>query len=499
MKTTLKRGAGILMPVSSLPSPYGIGTFGQAAYDFVDFLVMARQRYWQVLPLDPTSFGDSPYQSYSAFAGNPYFIDLDILAAEGLLTQAEIDACEWGDDEASVDYDAVGKYRYPLLRKAFERSGYRDEESYGKFCEDSRYWLNDYALYMALKNHFDNVEWALWPDDIKYREEDAVERYSAILADDIEFWKFLQYKFFEQWEKLRTYANGKGISIIGDIPIYVAYDSADIWVHPELFMLDEKSLAPTLVSGVPPDIFSEDGQFWGNPLYRWDVHEATDFAWWRERMKSCAKLYDVVRIDHFIGIVQYYSIPADAENARNGEWFAGPGKKLTDAIDQAVGDTKIVAEDLGISVPGVKDLLEETGYPGMKILQFAFSGDSFNEHLPHMYDPNTIVYGGTHDNETLVGYFDPEKCDPRELQYLVDYTGVSHQSDIVSRLIALAYESVASVAIFQAQDILRLDNSARMNTPATIGGNWKWRECDGELGENEALELAKLVDTYGRF
>ncbi len=499
MKTTLERGAGILMPVSCLPSPYGIGTFGKAAYDFVDFLKRSRQKYWQVLPLGPTSYGDSPYQSFSAFAGNPYFIDLDILAKEGLLTKEEINECYWGSDETRTDYAALFENRYPLLRKAFERSDYYKEEAYSKFLVDSWYWLNDYALYMAIKFHFDNKEWTLWPDDIKYRTGDAPERYREELKDDIEFWKFLQYKFYEQWGKLKAYANDKGISIIGDIPLYVSYDSADVWTHPGLFMLDEESLAPTLVSGVPPDAFSEDGQLWGNPLYRWDVHEKTDFTWWKERMRSCARLYDVVRIDHFIGVVQYYAIPADAEDAKLGEWLKGPGKKLTDAIDQVVGNTKIVAEDLGISVPEVKELLEETGYPGMKILEFAFSGDRFNEHLPHMYEPNSIVYGGTHDNETLAGYFDPEKREPWELQFIVDYMGISHKDEIVDKLLATAYESVASVVIFQAQDILRLDNSARMNSPGTVGGNWTWRLKKGQLGEDQISELAWLADTYGRF
>ena len=499
MKTVLERGAGILMPVSSLPSPYGIGTFGKAAYEFVDWLKTARQKYWQVLPVGPTSYGDSPYQSFSAFAGNPYFIDLDILKDEGLLTQEEIDACFWGDDETKVAYDAVFWYRFPLLKKAFARSGFRGEEGYEKFCEDNRYWLNDYAFYMALKSRFDNVEWLKWPEDIRSRQQDALERYGRELAEEIDFWKFLQYKFSQQWRELREYANGQGISIIGDIPIYVALDSADVWTHPELFWLDEKDLTPVRVAGVPPDAFSETGQLWGNPLYRWDVQEKTDFEWWKERMRSSARLYDVVRIDHFIGVVRYYTIPAGAEDGRIGEYLKGPGKKLTDAINMVVGDTKIIAEDLGVFLPEVKELLEETGYPGMKILEFAFSGDRFNEHLPHMYSPNSVVYGGTHDNETLVGYFDPEARPWEELQYIVDYMGISHRTEIVDRLLFTAYASVASVAIFQTQDILQLDNSARMNTPGAFAGNWRWRMRPGQLTKEHSDRLAWLVDVFGRF
>ena len=416
MKTMLERGAGILMPVSSLPSPYGIGTFGSAAYEFVDFLKKARQKYWQVLPVGPTSYGNSPYQSFSAFAGNPYFIDLDTLVKEGLLTQDEINACYWGDNPTQVAYDAVFWYRFPLLKKAYARSEYREEQGYEKFCMDSWFWLNDYAFYMALKFHFDNKEWLAWPEDIRFRKKEAVESYREELKDEIDFWKFLQYKFYQQWGKLRAYANEQGISIIGDIPIYVALDSADVWTHPELFLLDEENLTPLKVAGVPPDAFSETGQLWGNPLYRWDVQEKTDFAWWKERMKASTRLYDVVRIDHFIGVTQYYAIPAGSEDGKTGEWLKGPGKKLTDAINMVIGDTKIIAEDLGIFVPEVKELLEETGYPGMKIIEFAFSGDRFNEHLPHMYSPNSVVYGGTHDNETLVGYFKPEARQWWELQ-----------------------------------------------------------------------------------
>lgn len=499
MTTMLKRGAGILMPISSLPAPYGIGTFGKSAYEFADSLKRARQSYWQVLPLGPTSYGDSPYQSFSAFAGNPYFIDLDALLEEELLTKEEIDACYWLDSEEEVKYDAVYYYRFPLLKKAYERSRHGETEEYRAFCAKNSHWLDDYALYMALKGHFGNKEWMKWEEPIRLRKPEAVKRYEELLREEIGYWKFLQFKFYEQWEQLKNYVNGLGISIIGDIPIYVALDSADVWTHPELFQLDPDTLTPLRVAGVPPDAFSDDGQLWGNPLYDWDKIEETGFAWWKDRMRASARLYDVVRIDHFIGVVQYYSIPYGAEDGKMGEWKQGPGKKLTDAINEAAGDAKIIAEDLGIFCPAVKELLRETGYPGMKIIEFAFSGDRFNEHLPHCYEPNSVVYGGTHDNETLVGYFKPEARQWWELQYIADYLGAAHHEEVPDKVFRAAYGSVASVAVFQMQDVLGLGNEARMNTPGTVGGNWKWRMKPGAFGERETGYLAFLVDTFGRF
>lgn len=499
MTTMLKRGAGILMPISSLPAPYGIGTFGKSAYEFADSLKRARQSYWQVLPLGPTSYGDSPYQSFSAFAGNPYFIDLDALLEEELLTKEEIDACYWLDSEEEVKYDAVYYYRFPLLKKAYERSRHGETEEYRAFCAKNSHWLDDYALYMALKGHFGNKEWMKWEEPIRLRKPEAVKRYEELLREEIGYWKFLQFKFYEQWEQLKNYVNGLGISIIGDIPIYVALDSADVWTHPELFQLDPDTLTPLRVAGVPPDAFSDDGQLWGNPLYDWDKIEETGFAWWKDRMRASARLYDVVRIDHFIGVVQYYSIPYGAEDGKTGEWKQGPGKKLTDAINEAAGDVKIIAEDLGIFCPAVKELLRETGYPGMKIIEFAFSGDRFNEHLPHCYEPNSVVYGGTHDNETLVGYFKPEARQWWELQYIADYLGAAHHEEVPDKVFRAAYGSVASVAVFQMQDVLGLGNEARMNTPGTVGGNWKWRMKPGAFGERETGYLAFLVDTFGRF
>lgn len=495
----LKRGAGILMPISSIPSPYGIGTFGKSAYEFADLIKRARQSYWQVLPLGPTSYGDSPYQPFSAFAGNPYFIDLDVLKEEGLITAEEINGCNWYDVEEEVKYDAINYYRYPLLRKAFGKSAHRQTAEYIEFCEENKDWLCDYALYMALKDLFAGIEWLKWDEDIRLRKPEAMVRYKEELSEPIAYWKFLQFKFYEQWDKLKAYVNEKEIKVIGDLPIYVALDSSDVWSHPELFQLDEKTLLPTEVAGVPPDAFTDEGQMWGNPIYDWKKMEETGFAWWRARMKASARLYDAVRIDHFIGVAQYYSIPYGSPDAKKGEWKKGPGRKLTDAIDEAAGHTKIIAEDLGIFSPDVKKLLGETGYPGMKIIEFAFSGDRFNEHLPHCYSPNSVVYGGTHDNETLAGYFKADKREWWELQYIADYLGAAHQNEVVDKVFRAAYSSVASVAVFQMQDVLGLDNRARMNTPGTVGGNWKWRMKQGQFGESEINYLSKLVDVFGRF
>ena len=491
----LKRGAGLLLPISSLPSPYGIGTLGKEAYKFVDYLVEAGQKYWQVLPVGPTSYGDSPYQSFLAFAGNPYFIDLDYLVEEGLITKAQIKKFPWGDNAEYIDYATVYGSRFQILRMAFNNSTYAETKEYAQFEKDNEYWLDDYSLYMAVKFKFDNQEWSKWDYDIKARQPEAIDRYKEELKDDIAFWKFCQFKFFEQWNKLRVYANESGIEIIGDIPIYVAMDSADVWAHKDLFELDE-DFEQINVAGVPPDAFSEDGQLWGNPLYNWNRMEECDFEWWKQRMASNSKIYDYIRIDHFIGVVNYYSIEAGCENAKEGVWRQGPGKKLTDAIDSAIGDAKIIAEDLGIVSPAVRELLAETGYPGMNIIEFAFDGGPTNSHLPHNYKPNSLVYGGTHDNETVVGYFSSRSA--ADLKYAYKYLGVTKKSEIPAAVLRAAYASVAAIAIFQVQDILELGNEARMNTPSTVGDNWKWRMLKGSLTKKKAKELKELAEFYAR-
>ncbi len=496
MKTkTFKRSAGILLPISSLPSNYGIGTLGKEAYKFVDFLKSAGQKYWQVLPVGQTSFGDSPYQSFSAFAGNPYFIDLDYLVAEELITKDEIKAFDWGDDETDVDYAKIFYSRFKILKLAFSRSNHTESLKYIKFCIKNDYWLEDYSFYMALKEHFQTNEWLKWDDDIKFREPDAIVYYKKLLKEQIEFWKFCQYKFFEQWKKLKKYANKNKIKIIGDIPIYVALDSADVWVNYDLFELDEER-EPINVAGVPPDCFSETGQRWGNPLYDWGKMEDTNFEWWRKRMEYSSTIYDVIRIDHFIGISRYYAIPSTCETAMEGEWKKGPGSKLTNAINESIGKSKIVAEDLGIVSEDVRELLKANNYPGMKVLQFGFDGSPDNDHLPYNYEKNIFVYGGTHDNETIMGFI--ESREEENLEYIMNFLNVSKKKDIPKAMLRLGYSSVANVCIFQMQDILELDNKSRMNFPSTIGTNWRWRLKDNQVTSKIAKELKELAILYGR-
>ncbi len=494
-KQELSRGVGILMPISSLPSPYGIGTLGEESYHFADFLKRIGCKYWQVLPVGPTSFGDSPYQSFSAFAGNPYFIDLDYLVEEELLLPGEINGLEWEQREDCIDYARIYELRFQVLKKAFQRSEHLQTKEYQEFCKENSYWLKDYSFYMAIKGHFNNHEWLLWDEDIKLREPGAVKRYTILLEDEIRFWEFCQYKFRQQWDKLKAYVNKQGIQIIGDIPLYVSADSSDVWVHGNLFELDERK-NPINVAGVPPDAFSEDGQRWGNPLYRWDVMEKEEFNWWRERMKFSAKLYDVIRIDHFIGIVNYYSIPTECPTAKEGEWRIGPGEKLTNVINESISDAKIIAEDLGVITENVRDLILKTGYPGMKILEFGLVGPPDHEYLPHNYKTtNLVAYTGTHDNETLVGYIEGMK--EEELNFAYRYFDVSTKSELPYAIIRTLYSSIADVVMIQMQDILQLDNSARMNFPSTIGGNWQWRMKKSqynELKEEILLEYAFVFD-----
>lgn len=501
------RGAGILMAVSSLPSPYGIGTFGKAAYDFVDFVQACSHKYWQVLPLGPTTYGDSPYQSYSAFAGNPYFVDLDILIDEGLLAKEEVTSIDWGGNEY-VDYEKQYNNRFKVLHKAFERfkavraeskvklaAGLPEYKKYDNFMRDNADWLMDYALFMAVKAELEYKSWAEWDDDIKFRTPSGIEKYTNKLAGEIEFWIFVQYEFDKQWSKLKKYANDRNIEIIGDIPIYMGYDSVDVWANAKDFLLDE-NLMPTKVAGVPPDAFSDLGQKWGNPLYDWKKIEAEDFEWWRKRMQRSAKLYDVIRIDHFIGIVKYYTIPAEMPDARRGRYEDGPAQKLIDVINDAIGDKKIIAEDLGVSLKEVDELLEVNNYPSMKVLEFAFGGDRKNPHLPFNYKKNCVVYGGTHDNETLMGYFTDHN--EWELGYAFDYLDTRDRARMVDNVFRAAYGSVADLVIFAVQDILKLDNRARMNTPSSFGNNWKWRMLPSALTEKHINDMRYLASVFGR-
>ena len=492
----LPRGAGILMSISSLPSAYGIGTMGKESYRFADFLKRSGFRYWQVLPIGPTSFGDSPYQSFSAFAGNPYFIDLDLLIEEDLLKPEEVKGLPWQQAEDCVDYAGIYQLRFQVLHKAFVRSRHRGRPEFDAFYRDNCYWLKDYSLYMAVKGHFGNQEWLKWEEGIRNRGRESVEYYSELLKEEMAFWEFCQFKFQEQWNNLKTYVNRLGIRIIGDIPLYVSGDSSDVWVHGNLFELDQLK-NPIHVAGVPPDAFSADGQRWGNPLYRWESMEQEGFLWWRERMRMSAALYDVIRIDHFIGIVNYYSIPAECPTAVIGEWREGPGKKLTDVIDESIGGAKIIAEDLGIITPKVRELINTTGYPGMKILEFALEGPGDHDYLPHNYKiTNLVAYTGTHDNETLVGYIHRKR--EQELEFAYRYFGVSGKEELPYAIIRALYSSIADAAIIQMQDLLLLDNRARMNYPSTIGGNWQWRMTSDQYHLVDEELLLQYAEDYAR-
>lgn len=495
MKKALERGAGILLPISSLPSPYGIGSLGKEAYEFVDRLKEAGQRYWQVLPIGPTSFGDSPYQSFSAFAGNPYFIDFDILIHEGLLTQEEVDAYSWYDQPDDIDYARLYRQRFEVLRKAYGRSKHETSKQYAEFLTENENWLPDYALYMAVKADHENKEWLSWEEPVLKREETALRKCREQLHDEIGFYMFLQFKFDEQWKTLKSYANRHGISLIGDIPIYVALDSADVWANTEQFQLDH-DLQPVCVAGCPPDAFSDYGQKWGNPLYDWDKMEADGFLWWRKRMKNSARLYDVIRIDHFLGIIKYYTIPYDMPDAIQGSYEQGPGQKLLDAVNESIGNKKIIAEDLGVSIPEVEKVLEYNNYPGMKVLEFAFGGDRKNPHLPYNYTHNCVCYGGTHDNETLLGYFN-ERNDG-ELGYAYDYLDTRDKCRMVDMVFRAAYSSIAVLTIFSVQDILKLDNSARMNFPSSLGNNWKWRMKKNQLNWEHLNAMRYLASVFDR-
>lgn len=506
----MKRRCGVLLPVASLPGRYGIGCFSKDAYEFIDFLADAGQTYWQILPLGQTGYGDSPYQSFSTFAGNPYFIDLQELIERGYIAAEDAEQCDFGSDPRCIDYEKIYFRRYPLLWKAYENSPFAlfvktpwQEKTFDKervdfetFIVNAADWLPDYALYSAIKKYFDGKSFIEWEDDIRLRRPQALARYREKLADSIRFYEFLQYFFDRQWHKLKTYANSKGIRIIGDIPIYVAFDSADTWSHPELFQLDEKGY-PTDVAGVPPDAFSSTGQLWGNPLYRWDYHKKTGYAWWISRLRQCFSLYDVVRIDHFRGFDAYYAVPFGEKTAMNGEWRPGPGLDLFNVMKRELGEKHVIAEDLGLLTDSVIDMVKATGFPGMKILEFAFGGGSGNSYLPHNYVENCIAYTGTHDNQTLKGWYDG--LDRKTKKAVRTYAGISARSKHPERqLVRILFMSVASTVIVPVQDYLELGDEARINTPSTLGGNWQWRLLPGELTEDLGKEMLELAKTYGR-
>jgi 4-alpha-glucanotransferase len=483
------------MPISSLPSPYGIGTMGKAARKFIDFLEKAGQTYWQILPICQTSYGDSPYQSFSSFAGNPYFIDLEYLCKEKLLTKKECESFAWGDNPSYVDYGTMYESRYALLRKAYVRFQKNIPQDYASFCKKEKEWLDEYSLFMALKDANGGVSWLEWDTDLKLRKEDVLENARKTYASDIDFYRMLQYLFFKQWRELKAYANGKGIEIIGDVPIYVALDSADVWANPGQFYLD-KNLNPIEVAGCPPDAFSADGQLWGNPLFRWDVMKKDGFTWWTKRIKAVASLYDIVRIDHFRGFDSYYAIPAKDDTAKNGKWKKGPGIALFETLEQNLGKLPIIAEDLGFLTPSVHKLLKDSGFPGMKVIQFAFDAREDSDYLPHNYPTNCVVYTGTHDNDTVMGWM---KTAPRQsVKFAKEYLNLTKEEGYNWGMMRAAWSSVADMAIVPMQDILGLGSEARINIPSTLGDNWKWRATEDQIDNKLAKRVYKYVQMYGR-
>lgn len=488
------RKSGILMHVTSLPNAYGIGSMGQCAYDFVDFLCEAGQSYWQILPLNPTGYGDSPYQSFSTYAGNHYLIDLDQLIREGLLEQAEVDAVSWSRDENRVDYGCLYENRTKLLHTAFER--FRPDARFTAFVAENAYWMEDYALFMALKDAFHGRAWQNWSVSLLMRIPAVLETYRQDLKEQIEFQYFLQYKFFEQWKALRTYANERGIRIIGDVPIYVPLDSADVWANHHLFQLDQ-SRRPKMVAGCPPDSFSADGQLWGNPLYDWDKMKQTGFEWWIQRLKAASRMYDVVRLDHFRGFESYWAIPAGDATAANGCWKQGPGLAFIQAIQEALPNLDFIAEDLGYVTPEVRQLQEDSGYPGMKVMEFAFDSREAGNYLPHLYPVNSVCYSGTHDNLTMQQWFD--EAAPADVAEAKAYMGLSEEEGYVWGMIRGCMGSVSKLCVIQMQDYLELGGEARMNFPGTLTNkNWTWRAGEGFITPELTRRILQLTRRYGR-
>ena len=491
----MQRSSGILMPVFSLPSPYGIGTLGQAARDFVDFLKAAGQSWWQILPVGPTGYGDSPYQSFSAYAGNPYLIDLDLLREDALLTQAEIDGVFWGSNPERVDYGAMYQNRLAVLSLACSRSRKQCAEAVARFSAENCEWLPDYALFMALKRRFGGKPWQAWPEDIRLRRPEAMERYRTMLTADVELFTCLQFLFFRQWDDLRAYAAGQGVRIIGDLPIYVAMDSVDVWADPGSFQLDD-SLTPKEVAGVPPDYFSADGQLWGNPLYNWDVMRADGFGWWIRRVGGARRLYDLLRLDHFRGFERYWAVPYGAATARGGRWVPGPGMDLLCVLTGWFPDIHFIAEDLGQLTPEVHALRDTAGLPGMKVLEFAFDPEGTGDYLPHNHIPGCICYTGTHDNAPLAAWL--AEAAPAETAMAKSYLGLNAEEGPVWGMLRGGMSSVANLFIAQLQDYLELGNGSRINTPGVAEGNWQWRLLPGQLTDTLAERILAMTKRCGR-
>lgn len=491
----MKRSSGIIMPIFSIASKYGIGTLGNEAYKFVDFLHESGQKYWQILPLGHTGYGNSPYQCFSAFAGNPYFIDLDFLVEEGLLNNYDLSHvnCNYKD---KINYSEIFETRFEILRKAFSNvSNLYEDEKFLKFKRENDFWLEDYALYMSIKNYYDQKSFQEWDYEIKFRKPKAMKYFKNLLKEDIDFWYFVQYKFFSQWENLKRYVNSKGIEIIGDIPIYVSSDSSDVWSNPYIFKLDDQRNL-IKVAGCPPDDFSATGQLWGNPIYDWEYLKSTGYEWWIIRIRESLKLFDVIRIDHFRGFESFWEVPYGDKTAENGRWVKGPNAELFNAIKNVLGDVKIIAEDLGFMTDEVIKFRDEIGYPGMKVLQFGF-GSSDSEYIPHNYIKNCVAYTGTHDNDTIRGWIEVSGT-REEVNYAIEYLNLNEKEGYTWGFIRGIWSSVSDIAITTMQDLLDLGNDARMNYPSGLENNWAWRMPQNSLTKSLSRKLYKLTQLYGR-
>lgn len=495
MKRLNKRSSGVLMPISSLCGDMGIGTLGKSAYEFVDFLKKAGQTYWQILPVCPTGFGDSPYQSFSTFAGNPYFIDLEILEKEGYLSKEDYQYAFWSAREDKIDYSILYTERKRLFNKLFARFEENVPADFYKFDAENAFWLDDYARFMAIKDKFSGASFDVWDISLRQRTPDALKTIDITCQKSILYHKMLQFFFFRQWKALKKYANENGIKIIGDLPIYVSADSADVWSDPLQFNLNE-DLRPVEVAGCPPDAFSGEGQLWGNPVYNWDYMKKTGYAWWKKRLEMSFKIYDVVRIDHFRAFDSYYCVPFGAKTAQMGVWREGPKMDFFDSIRESLGDLDIIAEDLGFLTDSVRKLLKDSTFPGMKVLQFAFDSDEHNEYLPHNYIRNSVVYTGTHDNDTVIGW--ANTMDEKTYNHAVKYLQATDRRDLAGKMILSALSSVCDTCILTVQDLLSLDSRARLNSPATVGENWKWRMTKEEFRSLDSQKLLDLTKLYGR-
>ncbi|MBP2068874.1 MULTISPECIES: 4-alpha-glucanotransferase [Anaerococcus] len=493
----LQRSNGVIMPIFSIPSPYGIGTFGKAAYDVVDFISDASLKYWQILPLGQTSYGDSPYQSFSSFAGNPYFVDLDMLIEDGFLKEDDLDNLNFGDNDRYVDYAIQYNLRYRILKKAYENSKGKLDNKIKEFRKKEAYWIEDYAMFMAIKHDNLDISWVEWDDKLRDRDTKALDEFRKKHKDDIDFYVFIQYEFFIQWGKLKDYANRRNIDIIGDLPIYVAFDSCDAWVNSEILAMDEVTKKALIVGGAPPDAYSEDGQLWGNPVYNWDKVKETSYDFWEKRIGMALRTYDLLRLDHFRGFEKYYAIPATDENAKFGSWEIGGGYEFFDHIMKKYPDRQFIAEDLGYITKEVDDLKDYYGFPGMNVIQFAFNENFDSNYLPHNYERNSVVYASTHDSSTLKGWLD--NLDEEELSFVTRYFGLEEDDDYLWEIIRALMASVSDVAMYQIQDFFEMGDESKINSPSTLGINWKWRSKEEDFTDELAEKIKEMSRLYGRY